>query len=123
MFRLIVAAACLFATNNSLSAAEPSYTKDVKPFIQKYCLDCHAAQKPKAGINLESVVAMFAPVKKGPAVVAGQPDKSLLMLTMTGGAKMMPPKKFPQKPTQDEIAVVRAWIAAGAKDDSPKPKK
>lgn len=102
-----------------VAAADPSFTKDVQPFVQKYCTECHNAQKAKAGVVLDSFDAMLKAGKKGAPVVPGKPEKSSLYLTMTGGGKQMPPRKFPDKPTKDEIAVIKAWIAAGAKDDTP----
>ncbi len=54
--------------------------------------------------------------KNGPAVVAGNADQSPLVQTMEGNKRPMPPRKSPRKPTEKEIALVRAWVAAGAKD-------
>jgi hypothetical protein len=43
---------------------------------------------------------------------------------MEGKRPVMPPKRA-KKPTKKQIDIIRAWIAAGAKDDSKKddPKK
>ena len=106
--------ACAAASN----AADPSYTKDIKPFVEKYCLECHNGKQAKSGYNFETVALMLKKGKKGAGVVPESPEKSVIVLTMTGGGKVMPPKKFGKKPTADEIDVVKAWIKAGAKDDS-----
>ena len=52
------------------------------------------------------------------SVVAGKPDDSWLVLTCEGKGWPMPPKKWKKQPKAEEVARVRAWIAAGAKDDS-----
>jgi hypothetical protein len=36
-------------------------------------------------------------------------------MTMTGAAKLMPPKKFTPRPTTEEIDLIKEWIKAGAK--------
>ncbi len=115
-FGLVFVFGCL----NSASAADPSYTKDVKPFLTKYCIECHSAKQAKAGYNFDDFAGLTKAGKKGAAVVPEKPEKSMLVLTMTGGAKAMPPKKAPAKPTKEEIDMVRDWITKGAKDDTKK---
>jgi len=112
----VVAALAVFA--GGASAADPTFTKDVKPFLTKYCAECHTAKEAKSGYNFDTFAGLTKAGKKGAAVVPSQPEKSLLILTMTGGAKAMPPKKSANKPTKEEIDMIRSWIKAGAKDDS-----
>ena len=53
-------------------------------------------------------------------LVAGKPDESRIVTTTEGKARpAMPPKKAKAHPNEKETAVLRAWIAAGAKDDTP----
>ena len=102
------------------AADAPSYTKDVKPFIAMYCAECHGVKETKAGINLLSVDSMLKGGRKGKALVPESPEKSRMYQTMVGGGKQMPPKKFGKQPTKDEIPMIKAWIATGAKDDTEK---
>ncbi|MBL8792879.1 MAG: hypothetical protein JNM56_03145 [Planctomycetia bacterium] len=95
----------------------PNYAKDIKPLLMKYCTECHGAKQAKAGVRLESLADIMKGGKKGALIVAGKPDQSLLVRTMTGQAKLMPPKNYASKPTGAEIDKIKAWIAAGAKDD------
>jgi hypothetical protein len=110
----------LIASRPAFAEEAPSYTKDVKPFLETYCTACHNASRPRSGYNLDDYPALLRGGRKGPAVVAGKPDKSMLMRTLEGGAKKMPPHKYSERPTAKEIAKVKAWITAGAKDDSEK---
>jgi hypothetical protein len=110
----------LLASRPALAEEAPSYTKDVKPFLETYCTGCHNASRPRSGYNLDDYPALLKGGRRGPAVVAGKPDKSMLMRTLEGGAKKMPPRKYSERPTAKEIAKVKAWITAGAKDDSEK---
>jgi mono/diheme cytochrome c family protein len=96
---------------------EASYVGDVKPFLTKYCLECHNQGKAKAGYNVETFADLMRGGKKGPMVVPEKPSESRLILTLQGKGKPMPPKKSPQ-PTAEEIAGVSEWIKAGARNDS-----
>lgn len=107
----------LLAIGGQLRAQPPSYTKQVKPFLAKYCLECHNAEDAKGGLVMDSVQALLKGGDNGPVIVPGKPDESRLVLLPEGKAKPpMPPKKAKQ-PKPAEQAVLRAWVAAGAKDD------
>ncbi|MGL4549655.1 MAG: c-type cytochrome domain-containing protein, partial [Gemmataceae bacterium] len=102
----------------SLPAQAPSYARDVRPFLTRYCVECHTAQEPEGGLVLETFAGLFAGGKRGPAVVPGKPDLGPLVRMIEGKLKpVMPPKKAKQ-PTAEEVAKVRAWVLAGAKDDA-----
>lgn len=107
------------ATAKATDEKAPSFTKDIQPFLTTYCVECHGAGKPKAGVRVDSYEALIKAGKKT-LVVAGKPADSHLLLTLDGKGKKMPPKKYAAQPTAKEIAVVKAWIAAGARDDSAK---
>ena len=100
--------------SNSIFAAVPDFQKDIQPLMTKYCVECHGSTKPKAGVRLDSYDAIIAKSRKQ-SVVPGDPDKSKLVMTMTGAAKLMPPKKFTPRPTTEEIDLIKEWIKAGAK--------
>jgi hypothetical protein len=108
------------ALGGSLPAADApvSFNKDIKPFLAKYCAECHTGANAKEKIHVESFADLVKRSTKGALVVPGKPEQSLLVLTLEGKKKVMPPKKYETKPTAAEIAKVKAWIAAGAKDDS-----
>jgi mono/diheme cytochrome c family protein len=92
----------------------PTYAKTVKPFLQTYCINCHGANKPKAGVNLDGYDLVVNGGKK--LIKVGQPDDSRLCQVCEGKGKPMPPKRSKQ-PTAEEIKAVRAWIADGAKNN------
>jgi hypothetical protein len=96
----------------------PSYTKQVKPFLAKYCLECHNADKARGGLVLETFQSLRQGGDHGSVFVPGKPDESPLVLQVEGKAEpVMPPQKAKQ-PKPGEAAVLRAWVAAGAKDDT-----
>jgi mono/diheme cytochrome c family protein len=115
--RLLPALLATLGLTAPAAAAEVSYAKDVKPFLAKYCVECHKADKAHGGVALDS----YAVMRQGndPVVIPGQPDKSdLVRVLATSSRKRMPPRDATKRPTAEEIALVRAWVAAGARDDS-----
>ncbi|MCI0378233.1 MAG: hypothetical protein L0215_11555 [Gemmataceae bacterium] len=118
-YTLIAFGAVLFASAAARSQEPPSYAKQVRPFFAKYCLECHNPKSVKGGLDLETVKAMLEGGNKGDVLTPGKPDQSRLVLMMEGKAKpQMPPKEARFRPKAEEIAQVRHWIKAGAKDDS-----
>ncbi len=96
-----------------------SYAKHVRPFLAKYCLECHNAKSAKLGLNLETVKAIREGSDGGSVLEPGKPDESRIVLLVEGKDKPpMPPPSAKFHPKKEEIGVLRAWIASGAKDDS-----
>src|SRR5436190_4487329 len=99
-------------------SAPPSFARDVKPFLARYCVECHNAEKLRGGLNMESFKTLEQGGENGAAFMPSKPDESRIVLQVEGKAKpKMPPAKAKQ-PQPDELKVLRSWIAAGAKDDS-----
>ncbi|QJW98559.1 c-type cytochrome domain-containing protein [Frigoriglobus tundricola] len=87
----------------------PSFKTDVAPLLKDACAGCHSGAKQKARLDVTSYDSLMKFVK------ASDPDKSKLYNSLLGkGAKQMPPKN---PLAEDQIAVIKAWIAAGAKKD------
>ena len=112
--------ALLLLTPPILAQEAPSYARQVRPFFARYCVECHTPEDPDGGLSLDSFKGLMAGREHGPVIVPGKPDQSRLVHQIEGKAKpKMPPRKARQ-PKPDEIAVVRAWVAAGAHDDTGK---
>jgi WD40 repeat protein len=103
-----------------LPAAETPDYAAVHALWEKHCLDCHNATDAEKGLNLESFEALMKGGESGSSLVPGNSRESLLVKFLegrsgkTGKNQFMPPGRA-DKLTADEIAVVRAWIDAGAK--------
>jgi hypothetical protein len=102
----------------SVAGAPPSYAKQVKPFLARYCVECHSGEDPDGGLNMETFKGLSEGGAHGPVFVAGKADTSRIVRMVEGKTTpSMPPKKKRQ-PKPEEYAVLRAWIDAGAKDDT-----
>ena len=106
----------------SVASAEeaPSYAKQIRPFLGRYCVECHPGNDPDGGLSLDTYKGLMAGGDHGAVLVPGKPDLSRLVGMVEGKTgPRMPPKKAKQ-PKKEELALLRAWIAAGARDDSGK---
>src|SRR5262245_48328310 len=100
-------------------AEAPSFAKVYEVFA-KNCTSCHNPKEMKGELNLETFDGLMKGGETGPAVVAGKPAESLLLQVIEHKTKpFMPPPKKAKKLADGEIALVRAWIEAGAKGLPP----
>lgn len=90
----------------------PDFDRAVLPILEEHCTSCHAASDAQGDLVLETYDDLIKGGEKGPALVAGNSEKSRLVMMIEGRAKpRMPPKK--ELPA-DALAVIKAWIDAGA---------
>lgn len=103
---------------DSAADAAPAVTQhDVLPILHLRCMVCHGARDPAGGLDLRTPAGMLRGGKTGPAIVAGDPARSLLVQKVHAGE--MPPLKRlievsvkPMEPA--ELATIEKWIALGA---------
>ena len=87
-------------------------TKVIVPFVEKHCVKCHGAEKPKAGLSLHRF-------KEAKAILKERKLWDAAIHQIESGE--MPPAKQPQ-PTADEKATLAKSIRAiYAKADTGKP--
>lgn len=83
----------------------------IRPLLIAKCQECHAGEKAKAGLRLDSREALLAGGESGAAAVVGKPDESLL-IDVIGyrNVVQMPPKaKLPET----DIAILTEWVRRG----------
>jgi len=118
MIRVLAIVTILAVASSSRAGEAPSYAKQIQPLFAKYCSTCHNPKSAKGGLDLSSYKAMLEGSDNGPVLVPGVPGESILVLSIEGkGRSVMPPNTAELRPNKDEIAKVRAWVNAGAKDD------
>jgi hypothetical protein len=102
--------------SSTASAQDPAlFEKEVLPLLKRECYECHshASGKAKGGLVLDSRSGMLSGGDLGPALVPGNPDKSLLIqaLIYTNRDLQMPPKG---KLDEKEISLFIEWVKSGA---------
>ena len=83
----------------------------VRPLLVERCHKCHAGDKAKGELWLDSASAILHGGDSGPAVVPGKPDESLLIGAVRYESFEMPPSG---KLADDEIAILERWVTDGA---------
>ena len=103
------------AITQAAPADEPSYNRDVAPVLEKYCLGCHTADDPEGGLVLESFDQLMHGGETGLAITPGVPASSRLMMMVSGKIEPTMPPDGEERPSDEEIETLAAWIEAGAK--------
>jgi len=98
----------------TVSAFAVDFDKEIRPLIQKHCIECHGAKKQRGELRLDAKVFAFKGGHDGAVIVPGDVARSPLFkrITSTDDDERMPPKGKPLSAAQ--IAAVKAWIDAGA---------
>lgn len=118
LFLATVAAPMADAPLKAAELAPPDYNLAVAPLLAKYCNGCHNSDDREGKLSLASFEELKKGGKRGAVVVPGQSAQSRLIRVLTGDAKpAMPPEDNP-RPSPAEIALLTAWIDAGAKGPS-----
>jgi mono/diheme cytochrome c family protein len=103
--------AATFAAGSEPSPAkDPSFEEDILPILSANCLKCHAAGKPKGGLDLRTIASALKGGSGGPALVQGAADKSLLFEKISAGE--MPPGKA--KLAEADVRLIHTWIDTSA---------
>lgn len=124
LLSLLCASSFTFAADDPKTAARlATFAKDIKPMLDKSCLDCHG-KDGKPGKHGFSVNTLESTVKggkeEGPGITWGNAEKSsLYQLSYLGATARteemaMPPKKDKKHEplTADQLAKLKAWIEA-----------
>src|SRR5690349_18499553 len=83
------------------------FEKQVRPILVARCHECHGGATHKGNLRLDSHAAVLAGGDTGPAVVSGDPEKSLLVDAVRyGDLYQMPPDS--QLPAE-EIKALEEW--------------
>ena len=97
------------------AAAAVDFETEIKPVLSKRCLECHGPEKQKSSFRVDGRQALLAGGDSGkPAVVAGDPAKSHLMLVLRTNDPdiSMPPKG--DRLSAAQLALLEQWITEGA---------
>jgi mono/diheme cytochrome c family protein len=88
------------------------FENHIRPVLAQQCFACHTATK-SAGLRLDSIKDMLAGGASGPAIVPGDPDKSLLMAALRHNGPVKMPKGGTRL-TDAQLDDFATWIKDGA---------
>ncbi len=91
-----------------VTAAEPSFEKDVQPILKAKCIACHGTT-PQGKLDLRTPEAILKGGAAGAVIVPGASAKSLLLDKLV--TRQMPPGKI--KLNDSEIDIIRRWVDKG----------
>ncbi|HZK81144.1 MAG TPA: c-type cytochrome domain-containing protein, partial [Humisphaera sp.] len=118
---ILICSCLLIATGSALAADKPAPTySQVHAVFAHRCLSCHDAKNAEGELVLESFESLVKGGDEGVVIIPGKANESLMIQQLEHKKKpfMPPPKKAPALPAE-EIALLRAWIDAGAKGPLP----
>src|SRR5580700_9587936 len=103
---LALAAALLFSLHaQSTPAASPDYFElKIRPLLATNCYACHT-DSALGGLRLDSRESMLKGGSRGPALVPGDPEKSVLIQAV---------RQTGPKLKDSEVEVLVAWVKEGA---------
>jgi hypothetical protein len=114
----IVALLAAKVSAQSAGADVDFFEKSIRPVLVQQCYECHSAAaaakgKLQAGLLLDTKQGVLAGGESGPAIVAGNPDKSPLIGALKYESYEMPPKgRLPAGVIADFVK----WVEMGAPD-------
>ncbi len=93
------------------------FEKYVRPLLVARCYECHSSRTktPRSGLRLDVREGWQRGGRRGPAIVPGRPDQSLLIQAVR---RVHPELRMPPDDplTEREIKILEKWIAMGAPD-------
>jgi hypothetical protein len=99
--------------------ATVDFATQIAPIFKEKCEVCHRATAPLGGFSVSSYADIVKGGSHGSVLLAGRPDGSALIGYLTGKRDLMP-KGGPPLPA-DQIALIRTWIAEGARQQISGP--
>jgi cytochrome c553 len=103
---IVLTAGALFAAPN-----DDLFENKVRPLLANNCAGCHG-KAAMGGLNVESREALLKGGASGPAVIPGDPAKSLLIQAVRQEGDLKMPKGGKLRPS--EVADLTEWIKLGA---------
>ena len=97
------------------------FEKQIRPILTERCYECHSVEKKtKGGLALDTAESVLKGGDTGPALVAGDPEKSLLIeaVRYKNHDLQMPPKR---QLSEVEVKTLEDWVKMGAPDPRTAP--
>lgn len=87
------------------------FASQIAPILESHCVRCHSPGNPKGDLSL----ATAADLRENEYIVPGEPDSSYLLDLLIADGDQPPAMPKEGAPlADDELALIRRWIARGA---------
>ena len=111
-----ITCAATYISVNQIRADELDFNRDVRPILSKACFHCHGPDEEtrEADLRLDTEVGIQG---EHGAIIPGNPDESevIARIVSVDPELRMPPVGAGDALTEEQIAILREWIASGAK--------
>ncbi len=88
------------------------FETNIRPVLFEKCFSCHGPKAQQGGLRLDTRAALLTGGGGGPAVVPGDPDRSLIVKAVHYDSALKMPPSGKLKP--NEIAALTEWVRMGA---------
>ena len=108
-----LASLTLLSAARADDASDAFFELKIRPVLVTKCLPCHGGKKTESKLRVDSRAACLRGDDRGPAIISGDPDSSLLVQAIRQSdedLKMPPVGRLPD----EVIADFANWIASGA---------
>ena len=105
---------CCAVSVVAVRGAPVDFSHEVVPILRKHCVECHAGDKKKGGLSMNTRASLLEGSENGVVIAPGLNAKGkLLEVIVSADPDMrMPPKG--ERLTPAEVATLREWIGQGA---------
>ncbi|HET8546900.1 MAG TPA: c-type cytochrome domain-containing protein [Bryobacteraceae bacterium] len=108
----LIACASIALARRPEDEAARFFDSRVAPILSRRCLACHNEELKDGGVSFLDRDSLIRGGRRGPAIVPGDPERSVLIQTIrhNGDVKMPPGPKLSAR----DIATLTDWVRRGA---------
>lgn len=92
--------------------ANPSFSRDIQPILNEFCVKCHSVNDAHGGLRLDTYADIMRGGNSGRIVLPETPENSLLLLAIQ--QKIVPMPYHGEQLTLNRITSIASWLKAGA---------
>jgi hypothetical protein len=109
----LLSLALLLGSAMADESRESFFELKIRPVLANDCLPCHGGKKSNSGLKVDSRAALVKGGDRGPAIVPGDPDGSLLVqaIRQSHDDVKMPPKR---RLSDEVVSAFAKWVGDGA---------
>jgi len=110
---IVLAASVLGGGEGGMTPGARIFVSTVRPVLEQKCFACHTSEE-RGGLRLDSRERVLKGGKRGPAVIPGNPEQSLIIAALRHEREDLRMPRNAAKLSDAEIQGFVEWIQAGA---------